>query len=242
MFVPVGQFAPAGAFAQLPAAVIPLPTARPIVAVFGDSLTVQSFNYIEQIAHARGWQVTGRAVGGTAPCDDIGQIERTLTTVHPTVMVVAFVGNAATKCMKENAGHVTPTPSATAAKYRSDLGRVVAVARRAAVPVWIVRPPDMANPRYAAVGAALAPLWPALAASAPGIVTILDARPALTPAGYSADLPCRDYETTALGCRNGRITVRFTDGLHLSGVYRHSNYSAGSWRYATVLVGQLPQA
>lgn len=241
MFVTTGRYVPTAALRELPPGVGPRPATRPVVAVYGDSLTVQAFDYVEQIAEARGWTVTGRAIGGTAPCDHVRPIEQTIAAIHPALIVVAFVGNAATPCMT-GSGRVRPSPAATADRYRTDLTRIVADARRARVPLWIVRPPDMADPRYAAVGAALAPLWPQLAANAPGLVRILDARAALTPDGYRRDRPCLDFETAELGCRDGRVVVRFTDGLHLSGPARRTRYSAGGWRYATVLVGELPQA
>lgn len=234
-------YAPPGAFAALPPPTIPVATTRPVVAVFGDSLTVQAWDYVAQISKARGWAVTGAAMGGTAPCDHVGRIRSTLAAARPTVVVLAFVGNAATKCIQRADRTSLPVPQ-VAARYRADLLRIVDLVRRAGAQAWIVRPPRTGNPGYAAVRAALVPVLDAVAAAAPATVRLLDAAPWLSPDGYAAALPCAPYETPALGCRNGRIKVRFGDGLHLVPTFGTSAYSAGAWRYAEALVGQLPRA
>ena len=68
------------------------------ILVYGDSLTAQSINSVG--LGAPGKTIVVHALGGTAPCDWVPLMPQDRATLHPKVVVMAFVGNAATPCIK----------------------------------------------------------------------------------------------------------------------------------------------
>lgn len=231
---PQATWVPAGAFTGLPAP-LPAPASR-TVALFGDSLVLQSFPYAERIAAYRGYRLVGAAFGGLALCDETKAITTTFATDKPSLIVLAFVGNAITPCMRPDGR--APTPEATVGAYIRDARAVVAQALAHGAQVWLVAPPRMRAPDRDALAAAIERAWRTLAAFTPGVRVVASAA-FVSPTGYAAQVPCLAFETTALGCRNGAITVRSPDGTHLAPPRRSPPYSPGAWRYAQALVGAL---
>jgi len=63
------------------------------VLVYGDSLIEQATPYLQSTDQIR-------AFGGTALCDWVDKMARAATVEQPSVMVVEFVGNDVTPCMR----------------------------------------------------------------------------------------------------------------------------------------------
>jgi hypothetical protein len=231
---------PPGAYDTLPEpiALVPARGARPRVAeLFGDSLVLQSYPYADAIARHRGYRLVGGAFGGLALCDERGSITSTLRREHPVVVILAFVGNALTPCMRPDGRK--PTLQATIAKYRADVKAVIDAAHRERAAVWLTIPPRMRERGRDATARALGAAWKEIAANDP-TVQLLDAGAELTPNGFTARLGCLPFEDSTLGCRAATILVRAEDGTHLAAAFQHSGYSSGMWRYASVLTGSLP--
>ena len=139
----MGKVVPAGAATR--AARTASAEARRGVAVFGDSLTLQAWAYVQRIASDRGQPFDGGAYGGTALCDWLGGIHKVLTRDHPTALVLAFAGNNLTPC--------TLTPSGKrrfgadlVTRYRAVTQRAIADAARAHTKVFLVGPAAMRDP------------------------------------------------------------------------------------------------
>jgi len=127
-------------------------------------------------------------------------------------------------------------------RYRADAQRAIADAARAHTKVFLVGPAAMRDPVWNDDAARLRRMLRTLAANHPG-VTYLDAHAALSPDGFQAARPCLPFENAALGCHDRSIVVRAHDGVHLSGpVGGNGGYSAGGWRFATLLLHGLPNA
>jgi len=235
----MGKMVPAGAVTR--AAVTAPASARRGVAVFGDSLTLQAWAYLQRIATDRGQPFDGGAYGGTALCDWLGGIHKALARDHPAALVLAFAGNNLTPCTRAPSGK-RRFGADLVTRYRADAQRAIADAARAHTKVFLVGPAAMRNPVWNDDAARLRTMLRTLAAHHAG-VEYLDAHALLSPDGFRAARPCLPFETAALGCHDRSIVVRAHDGVHLSGpVGGNGGYSAGGWRFATLLLRGLANA
>jgi hypothetical protein len=207
-------------------------TLRPgeALAVFGDSLTVQASDYLTALARYGGLRLFSGWRSGSALCDWMGEIRRVLADVRPAQLVLGFAGNV-TAC-------TGPLPAdASGRVYERDALEVVALAVKVGTHVVLVGPPDM-RPRDFARRAAGVRRAFSRVADGRRDVDYVDSRDVLTPNGYRATLGCTSFETTALGCRNGEMTVRSADGVHWAHPNVHG-YSGGAWRWATEMVSAI---
>jgi hypothetical protein len=217
------------------------PGARHGVAVFGDSLVLQSWSYVQRIAGDRGQAFTGGAYGGTALCDWLAGIRTTLTRDEPAALVLAFAGNNLTPCTLSPSGE-RQYGAALVTRYRADVVRAVTEANRSHTRVFVVGPAAMRDARWNDHATRLRKMLRTVAAHHRG-VTYLDAHAVLSPDGFRAQGPCLSFESEALGCHAGSIVVRNRDGVHLSSpVGGNGGYSAGGWRFATLLMRGIPNA
>jgi GDSL-like lipase/acylhydrolase family protein len=215
--------------------------ARRGVAVFGDSLTLQAWAYLQRIAADRGQPFDGGAYGGTALCDWLGGIHKALSRDHPAALVLAFAGNNLTPCTLGPTGK-RRFGADLVTRYRADTQRAIADAARAHTQVFLVGPAAMRDPAWDDDAARLRTMLRTLAAHHGG-VEYLDAHAALSPNGFQPARPCLPFETAALGCHDRSIVERADDGVHLSApVGGNGGYSAGGWRFATLLLRGLPNA
>ncbi len=235
---PLPGLIPAGAMTAGPA---PAPGAGSGVAVFGDSLTLQAWTYVQRIAAHRAQPFFGGSFGGMALCDYLTAIDDTLRDHRPAYVVIAFVGNNLTPCTLAADGS-RQHGSALVARYRHDAEVVVEHAHAAGAQVFLVGPPAMGNPVWNADATGLRGAMRRIARSHPGVV-YLDANKEFTPDGFTATRPCLSFETPALGCHDGSIVVRDPDGVHFwVPMGGDQSYSAGAWRYATFLMSRIPPA
>jgi hypothetical protein len=233
---PMGTLVPRGARAR--AARTSAPGARRGVDVFGDSLTLLSWNYLHDIASARSQPFVGGAYGGTALCDWLPAITRSLRADRPAFLVLAFVGNNVTRCTL-GAGGRRQVGAPLVARYRRDASRAIVAARATHTRVFLVGPPAMRESVRDSIAAGLRHALRGLAAHNPNVV-YLGARSVLSPAGFRLRRPCLAFETPALACRGGTIAVRAIDSVHLAPPL--GGYSSGDWRYAKLLLHGVPNA
>jgi lysophospholipase L1-like esterase len=219
-------YVPAGALGDPPAA-------GGTVAVFGDSLTLQAWPYLEAIAAHRGQALAGAAYGGAALCDWLPELRRVLRAAAPTDVVLAFAGNNLTPCVSGPGGERL-FGEELARRYREHARQAITLARAAGAEVTLVGPPAMRNPLGSAHAEALRTELRDLAGRAGA--RYVDAAEVLSPDAYTDAQPCLPFETEQLGCAFGRIRVREDDGVHLSAP-NAAGYSAGAWRYAVAVLG-----
>lgn len=214
------------------AALADVPPAQGDVAVFGDSLTLQAWPYLEAIAAHQGRALTGAAYGGVALCDWLPVLEDMLGEDPPAELVLAFAGNNLTPCVAASDGR-RRFGDDLAAAYTADAETAIGLARASGARVVLAGPPAMRGPVGSAHGQRLQIAFARLAQAAD--VDFVDLSEALSPDGYTRTLPCLAFETGELGCALGRIVVREDDGVHLSAP-NPVGYSAGAWRYAIALL------
>ena len=97
----------APAVARKPAATLPpsipeskAPTVKPTLLIYGDSLTVLSEGAVNLFYGAR-YHLVFRAYGGTSLCDWTGHAAQDRAEYHPSRVVIAFTGNAASCSVKD---------------------------------------------------------------------------------------------------------------------------------------------
>jgi hypothetical protein len=184
------------------------------LAVYGDSLVMQTKPLLQALAGTRATAVDVWELSGAAPCDLLPTYGTRVLAFAAERVELAFVGNATTECMTSRIGGRPPgtlTPAQRARivqVYETDLEALVRWNRSAGVRTYLAVPPVMAPRTWH--GQLTAPLTAALtrlAARYPGDVRLNTApREALTPDGA--------YRSSML--LNGRtVPLRHRDGTHL---------------------------
>ena len=223
-------------------------TTVPVVArvsVFGDSLSVQAGAMLRWQGRAHGLDVTVEAYFGLAPCDLVKAVQRDIAA-SPDALVFAFSGNNLTPCMKRNGKSVTGAAYYVA--YRHDMDVLVTAALARKIPVLVVGAPAFPAAENVPDRVLLNAVLRAVAASHPG-ARYAPTAPDVTPHGFARTLPCLPEETAALGCVNGRITVRSGNGIHFDDPRRVPcptgqnvcYYTAGGHRFANAVMDGLSE-
>lgn len=221
-------------------------TPRPRIAVFGDSLAIESHGPFA-FTLGGGYALEFQTYGGTALCDYVERIEAAART-HPAAIVIEFSGNDGTACMAPFTGSL----AAQEARYRWDATRVANVAAAQGVPVIFVGAPPVVVPR-----ADVNTVYRDVAAANPRWVHFVDAgRAVAAPDGsWTATLACRAWEAAdpvAFGCVDGQIPVRTPDRLHFCPTWAFLDafaknptdapcpvHSSGAFRYWGVVADAL---
>jgi hypothetical protein len=180
---------------------------RPLVIVYGDSLTVQSEAAVRQVHPDLPDRVIFRARGGTAMCDWVARARADRVLHHPSSVVLAFTGNIAT-CV--HATWMAGGAGATTALYERSLRAMRSIF--ADQQVSVVIPPAMANVRsgwFPYNGApALVAMYERVAPEL-GMTVNTRADDTLTPGHvFSPTRPA--YPDGPL------VAVRLSDGVHLT--------------------------
>jgi hypothetical protein len=237
--------------------VTPPPVATPapatprggLVVVYGDSLVAEALPYLNLLGEAAG-SIDVHTWGGTAICDWFPDMFSTLPRRRPAVVVLAFSGNALTRCMETPTG-VPLQGAAYIAKYRQDTEAAVAIARASGAQVVIAATPrgrhDMNNSHWGDLTRVYRELG-----TGRQDVSFVDAGALIAPhERFTPTMPCLPSERAIVDpggshqCRDNRIIVRAPDGTHFCPVGRPANqgvtegcpvYSSGAFRYAAALV------
>jgi hypothetical protein len=212
------------------------------VILYGDSLAFEARDYFT-LAMESGTdvQVVDRTFGGTAICDRLDQMRRDLPDLQPTAVVLEFVGNNVTDCMRGPNGRLTG--AALVQKYGADARIATGIFAGAGVRVYWMGAPAVSGPAesefegvrrvYAAEPRRLTFATPPLRR-----VEYFDAGQAVLDHGrFTSTLPCLPSEGADKGCVGGRIRVRADDGIHFClvriprDVDRCPEYSGGAARF-----------
>jgi hypothetical protein len=220
------------------------------VILYGDSLAFESRDYFSfALQSGTDIEVVDRTFGGTAICDRLDQMRRDLHELQPTAVVLEFVGNNLTDCMRGSDGPLTG--DALASRYRHDARIATSIFAGAGVRVYWAGAPAASGPRandfelvrrvYEAEPRRLTFATPPLSR-----VQFVDAGRAVLDRGrFTETLPCLPSEGPAEGCLDGRIRVRSTDGIHFCLVRsprdadRCPEYPAGAARFGLAMAGPV---
>ena len=220
------------------------------VILYGDSLAFESRDYFSlAMTTDANVEVVDRTFGGTAICDRLDQMRRDLHDLQPTAVVLEFVGNNVTNCMRGPNGPLTG--GTLVEKYRHDAGIATSIFAGAGVRVYLMGAPavsgalesDFERVRrvYEAEPRRLPFATPPLRR-----VEFVDAGQAVLDHGRFTDtLPCLPTEGPGEGCLDGRIQVRAADGIHfcLARIPRDANrcpgYAAGAARFGFAMAGPV---
>ncbi len=212
----VALLAVVGAVLVVLSACAPPPPPRPIVGIYGDSISYQASPWSDAALSAAGYDVVAFRFPGLAACDLVDHVLRDLADPgrRPSVIVVVTTGNSLTSCMKGGG----PTPAAAGSDqyydlYRSALDRIADAADAAGVPfVFTWGPlPSPFTPSWAGSNH-LAFVAEAVAEEHTGMVVRHTADVVLDADGLPArDLPCTPEEQGTPSCTAGTVRIRVSD-------------------------------
>jgi hypothetical protein len=201
------------------------------VALWGDSLAWEAQDdFSADVTAAGDTSLLLHTYGGTAPCDWLADIRKQSRQWHPAVAVLAFSGNAGTRCMKGR--------DLTSA-YRSDVLAAVSRLTRDGAHVVLVEAPPRRDQAVDQRGlTSLDRIWQKIASQEPNTTVVPAGRSVTDTAGrFARTLPCGPGEACPPG---GQVAVRSPDGVHFCPIeqapmMRCPVPSAGATRYARAM-------
>jgi hypothetical protein len=212
------------------------------VILYGDSLAWEARDGFGLAIQTGGEaDVVDRAYGGTAICDWLDRMRRDVHEVKPSAVVLEFVGNNVTGCMRGPKGPLTGP--ALVERYREDARIATEIFAGVGVRVYWIGAPAAPGPQASAFTEvrrvyAAEPSRLTFATPPPQRVEYVDAGQAVLDHGaFTWTLPCLPNEGAPEGCADGRIQVRAPDGVHFCPVLirrgedRCAVYSAGAARF-----------
>lgn len=212
----------------------------PRIALYGDSLAMESAQDFQFLANAAAAPVFLRAYGGTALCDILPHVRSDATSWRPNVAVLEFSGNASTPCMK---GFEPGTPSYYA-KYRRDALSAVDVFEKDGIKVLLMGAPVTASVSQGETVTRLNRMYADIAKANPDVEYFDAGKAVLANGRFTWTLPCLTFEPCAGSA--GTNIVRSPDGVHfcpsgnttIIGHYAECDvYSSGALRFAMAMLG-----
>ena len=216
------------------------------VILYGDSLAFEARDaFALSLQRGSDVEVVDRTFGGTAICDRLDRMRRDLHDLQPSAVVLEFVGNNLTPCMRGSNGPLTGDDLLQ--KYRDDARSATEVFAGAGVRVYWMGAPSAATAEagvFAGVRRGYEAESGRLTFATPPLprVRYVDAGEAVLDHGrFSPTLPCLPSEGAPEGCVDGRIPVRALDGLHFCPVRtgpaddRCPVYSGGAVRFGIAM-------
>ena len=223
---------------------------KPSAYVFGDSLSVQATN--DLTALAAHYSVSYVEFDGLAPCDWLGWRQtKELPRTRPSLAIIETAGvNGSTACMRVGGRPAVVGSAAFTRRYEAALATLTdeLVAANRAVRIEYVGAPPMQSWVKNSEGDALYE-WASREHRRVAQFHVDDGpRKALESiaGGFAMWLRCRRTETAAMGCDDGWIQVRATDGVHffcprLTAYLECAGYDAGAERWASAVDRLVPR-
>lgn len=212
----------------------------PRIALYGDSLSMESAQYFQFFAKADGDPVLLGAYSGMAICDVLPRMPSDATSWKPNIAVLQFSGNAFTACMK---GYTFGTP-AYYDKYRRDAQSAIDILHGHGIRVLLVGAPLDSSARLSENVTRLNAMYADLARANRGVSYVDAGRSVLADGKFTWTLPCLAFEPCPGS--SGTNVVRSPDGLHfcptgkapIEGPYAVCDvYSSGALRFALAMLG-----
>ncbi len=211
-----------------------------IIALYGDSLGMESAQTFEYLAGTSGALTLLRAFGGAAICDDLEDMASDVATLHPTVAVIEFSGDNETPCMAP----YTKGTTAYYEKYQADAQTAINIFRSNGIPVVLIgAPPDAFTDLTANIDV-LNQIYVTLAANNSGVLYDAAGQSVSSNGQFTKTLPCLPIEPCT--GPSGTNVVRSPDGVHFcpDGMVTEENlfsvcdvYSSGAFRFAAAMLG-----
>ena len=183
-------------------------TQRETIALYGDSLGMQAAPFLQYLAGVSGDSTLLRAYNGWAICDDLQAMASDAATLHPSVALIEFSGNAVTHCMS---GYTMGT-TAYYDKYEADTQQAIDIFRNSGIPVVLIGAPISAWANLAANLDFLNQIYASLAAANPGVTYVDAGQSVLANGKFTLTLPCLPFEPCTGPA--GTNVVRSPDGVH----------------------------
>ena len=216
------------------------------VILYGDSLAFESRDFFAlALQSGSDVEVVDRTFGGTAICDRLDRMRRDLHDLQPTAVVLEFVGNNVTDCMRGPNGPLAGDELVQ--KYRDDARIATEIFAGVGVRVYWMGAPSIATAPaddFTDVRSGYEQEASRLTFATPPLprVRYVDAGQAVLEGGrFTATMPCLPSEGPGEGCVDGRIPVRALDGLHFcpvrtsEGGDRCPVYSSGAARFGLAM-------
>ena len=225
------------------------PLARPVVVLYGDSLAWEARHAFKgAFADRSGVQVVERTFGGTAICDWLDEMAADVTALKPGIVIIEFVGNSFTPCMRDAAGQFL-TGTAVVERYSADLETLIATfAVNGAQVVLAGAAVSRADADHTPLGGGgLNALYQRTARAHAGVHYADAGAEVLDDGHWTSTLPCFAFEPCTGGvdaAGTGVNAVRSPDGLHfcpasadaVRGVTGDCPvWSSGAFRYGNAL-------
>ena len=212
---------------------------RKLIALYGDSLGMQAAPFLQYLAGAYGASTLLRAYNGWAICDDLRAMASDAVTLHPSVALIEFSGNAMTPCMSGYPMGTTPYYD----KYKADAQQAIDIFRHNGIPVVLIGAPISAWANLSANLDFLNQNYESLAAANPGTSYVDAGQAVLDDGEFTLTLPCLSFEPCTGPA--GINMVRSPDGVHFcpdgtattQGWYSLCDvYSSGAFRFALAML------
>lgn len=229
---------------EAPADVDLRPLQRPVVVLYGDSLSWEARDaFVFAFARWPDVQVVTRTMGGIALCDVLDLMAQDVETLQPGAVVLQFSGNALTQCMRGDKTHF--------ARYEADAEAAVELLAGSGIQLVFAGSPRSDNDQGDYKGGLLNATY-ASVADAHRDVRYVDAGAALLDDGsWTSTLPCLPLEPCTGGWDSqGRAVnvVRARDGGHFCPAGRDAErgvtgecpvWSSGAFRYGNAMASPV---
>jgi hypothetical protein len=196
----------------------PPPPPEGLVILYGDSLSLEaSVGFVPEMGRITRAEVVLRPKPGESPCDALDDM-RADVALAPDVVVIQFVGNNASECVRGPDGEQL-TGEALADRFEADVRTATELFAAQGTRVVLVggpHAPGLPGKASRAIAEAYLDIANEWAGRDLGRVRYADAAAMVTGDDhtFAARLPCRDDEGAAEGCEDGEVTVRNPDRIH----------------------------
>ena len=222
------------------------PMARPVVALYGDSLAWEArYAFADSFTDHPDVEVHTRTFGGTAICDWLDLMAADAASLAPGIVVIEFSGNSFTNCMHDANG-VPMSGEAIDERYAVDAASAIAIFASVGTHVVFAGAPVF-GPDAASEGGRLNSLYSGLADDHDGVWYTDAGRSVLAGDSYTSTLPCLSSEPCGGGDTSDGLlvnVVRNPDGIHFCPVSGDAaqgvtddcpEWSSGAYRYGRAL-------